>query len=170
MIYRFECLAMFLPLLAAQVALGQPFPRQGPGPQGMPGERMRRIEQFKKVRLMEVLQLDEQESIRFFARYGRFEDEVRKLERERNTIIDDLDSLVKQDEKPESYQKDFDDLIVLGQKVADARARFYKDAQQVLTPQQVAKVVVFERDFGRELREMIQDVQRERRRGPGPPY
>lgn len=170
MIYRFECLAMFLPLLVAQVALGQPFPRQGSGPQGMPGERMRRIEQFKKVRLMEVLQLDEQESIRFFARYGRFEDEVRKLERERNTIIDDLDSLVKQDEKPESYQKDFDDLIVLGQKVADARARFYKGAQQVLTPQQVAKVVVFERDFGRELREMIQDVQRERRRGPGPPY
>jgi hypothetical protein len=168
MIYRFRRLSIFLPLFLAQVVFGQPFPRQGPGPQGMPGERMRRIEQFKKVRLMEVLQLDDQESVHFFNRYGKFEDEVRGLERERNAIIDDLDSLVKQDEKPEGYQKDFDALIAVGQRVADARARFYKDMQEVLTPQQVAKLVVFERDFGRELREMIQDVQRERRRGPGP--
>ncbi|MGA9364477.1 MAG: hypothetical protein WBW16_08930 [Bacteroidota bacterium] len=168
MIYRFKFLAIFLPLLLVQAVFTQPFQRQGPGPPGMPGERMRRIEQFKKVRLMEVLQLDDQESVRFFNRYGKFEEEVRGLERERNAIIDDLDSLVKQDEKPEAYQKDFDDLIALGQKVADARARFYKDVQGVLTPQQAAKLVVFERDFGRELREMIQDVQRERRRGPGP--
>jgi Spy/CpxP family protein refolding chaperone len=128
---------------------------------------MHRVEQFKKIRLMEVLKLDEDESIRFFNRYDKFEEEMRGLERERNKIIDDVDSLVKQDGKDAAYQKDFDELIALGQKVADTRTHFYNEVRGILTPQQVAKLIVFERDFGRELREIIQDVQRERRRGPG---
>jgi len=128
---------------------------------------MRRVEEFKKIRLMEVLNLNDEESIRFFNRYDKFQEELRGLERERNKIIDDVDSLVKQDGKAEAYGKDFDELIALGQKVADARAHFYNEIRGILTPQQVAKLIVFERDFGRELREIIQDVQRERRRCPG---
>jgi Spy/CpxP family protein refolding chaperone len=128
---------------------------------------MHRVEQFKKIRLMEVLKLDENESIRFFNRYDKFEEEIRGLERDRNKIIDDLDSLVKQDGADSAYQKDFDELIALGRKVADTRTHFYREIRGILTPQQVAKLIVFERDFGRELREIIQDVQRERRRGPG---
>jgi Spy/CpxP family protein refolding chaperone len=119
---------------------------------------------------MEELKLNEEQSVRFFNRYDKFEQELRELERERNGIIDDLDSLLEQDEKKEAYQKEFDRLISLGQKVANARMRFYNEIQGLLTPQQVAKVIVFERDFGRELRDIIQDVRRERRRGLGPPY
>jgi Spy/CpxP family protein refolding chaperone len=128
---------------------------------------MRRVEEFKKIRLMEVLKLNDDESIRFFNRYDKFQEELRGLEHERNRIIDDVDSLVKQDAKAEAYGKDFDELIALGQKVADARVHFYTEVRGLLTPQQMAKLIVFERDFGRELREIIQDVQRERRRAPG---
>lgn len=170
MTYKSNCLAILLPLLLLQVAFAQPFPPERPGPHRPPGERTRRLEHFKKIRLMEVLHLDEQESIRFFSRYDKFEEELRKLERERSRIIDDLDSLAKHEEKAEAYQKDFDDLIALGPRLADVRMRFYKDIRAILTPRQVAELIVFERDFGRELREIIQDVQRERRRGPGPPY
>jgi len=167
MTYRFGYLTIFFTLVLLQVAFAQTFPPQRPNFPRAPGERMQRLEQFKKIRLMEVLQLGEQESIRFFSRYDKFQEELRGLERERSNIIDDLDSLVKRDEKSEAYQKDFDEIVALGQRVADARTRFYKEVRGILTPRQVAKLIVFDRDFGRELREIIQDVQRERRRGPG---
>jgi Spy/CpxP family protein refolding chaperone len=168
--FGMHCLQISLFLLFVGAASAQP--REGPRrvPPWAPEDRMRRVEQFKKVRLMEELKLKDEESIRFFSRYDKFEDELRGLERERNGVIDDLDSLLKQDKKGQVYQKDFDELVAIGQKVADARMRFYNEIRGILTPEQVAKVIVFERDFGKELRDIIQDVRRERRRGSGPPY
>jgi Spy/CpxP family protein refolding chaperone len=168
--YGMHCLQISLFLFFVGAVSAQPRQGQRRGPPWAPEDRMHRVEQFKKIRLMEVLKLKDEESIRFFSRYDKFEDELRGLERERNRIIDDLDSLLKQDGKGEAYQKDFDELVALGQKVADARMRFYNEIRGILTPQQVAKVIVFERDFGKELRDIIQDVRRERRRGSGPPY
>ena len=129
-----------------------------------PPERMERLQQFKKLRLMEVLNLNEEESVRFFARYNKFEEQLRDLDQERNVIVDDLEKLVKQGDQGEAFQKDFDELLALGQKVADARIAFYNEVRGLLSPQQVAKFLVFERNFNRDLRDIIQDVQRERRR------
>jgi Spy/CpxP family protein refolding chaperone len=168
--YGMHCLQVSLFLFFVGTAAAQPPQAQRRGQPWAPEDRMRRVEQFRKVRLMEELKLKDEESIRFFSRYDKFGDELRGLERERNRIIDDLDSLLKEDEKGEAYQKDLDQLIALGQKVDNARMRFYNEIRGILTPQQVAKVIVFERDFGRELRDIIQDVRRERRRGSGPPY
>lgn len=167
MLYKLDSLTVLFLSFFLQAAQAQPPPGRPPHPPWVPEDRMHRVEQFKKIRLMEVLKLDEDESVRFFNRYNKFEEEIRGLERERNKIIDDVDSLVKQGREDEAYQKDFDELIALGQKVANTRTRFYNEIRGILTPQQVAKLIVFERDFGRELREIIQDVQRERRRGPG---
>ncbi len=148
-------------LVCSNVVRSQP---RMPGP-GMEG-RMERLQQFKKLRLIEVLNLNEEESIKFFARYNKFEEELRDLEQQRNGILDNLETLIRREEKEEAYKKDFDDLLALGQKLSDARVRFYNDARGMLTPKQVAKLLVFERNFNRDLREMIQDVQRERRREP----
>jgi Spy/CpxP family protein refolding chaperone len=134
-----------------------------PGPPAME-ERMERLQQFKKLRLMETLNLNEEESIKFFARYNKFEEELRDLEQQRNSILDDMENLIKHEEKEEAYKKDFDDLLALGQKLVEARTRFYKDARTMLTPVQTAKLLVFERNFNRDLREAIRDVQRDRRR------
>jgi len=133
-----------------------------------PRDRFERLQQLKKLRLMEVLGLAEEESVRFFTRYNKFENELRDLESQRNGVIDDLEAALKRGEKPEVYQKGFDQLEALGKKVGDARLQFYEDARKLLTAEQVAKLIVFERNFNRDLREMIQDVQRERRRGMMP--
>ncbi len=133
-----------------------------------PRDRFERLQQLKKLRLMEVLGLAEEESVRFFARYNKFENELRDLESQRNGVIDDLEAALKRGEKAEVYQRGFDQLEALGKKVADARLQFYEDAKKLLTAEQVAKLIVFERNFNRDLREMIQEVQRERRRGFAP--
>lgn len=160
-----SCLLIPALALGFQVASAQRLPPPRGGPDRTPEQRMERLQQLKKLRLMEVLKLNEEESIRFFTRYNKFEEELRDLERERNGIIDDLETQLKEGEKVESLEKGFDDLLAMGQKMADARVRFYKEIRGMLTPEQVAKLIVFERNFNRDLRDIIQDVQRERRRG-----
>lgn len=164
-LFVLKCVMISVLLFALQVASAQRMSAQRRGPDRAPEQRMERLQHLKKLRLMEVLKLNEEESIRFFTRYNKFEEELRDLEHERNDIIDDLETQLKEGQKVESLEKGFDDLFALGQKVVDARIRFYKEVRGMLTPQQVARLIVFERNFTRDLREIIQDVQRERRRG-----
>lgn len=123
---------------------------------------MERVQQLKKLRLMEELRLGEEESVRFFTRYNKFEDELRDLEIERNKIIDNIEAALRRGEKGEAFEKDFDRFLTLGQKVAEARVRFYNEVRKLLRPEQVAKLIVFERNFNRDLREMIQEARRQR--------
>ena len=159
-------LLVFLILIVSLLSFSREVLSQPRVPGPAMEERMERLQQFKKLRLMETLNLNEEESIKFFARYNKFEEELRGLEQQRNRILDDLEGLIKQEEKEEAYNKDFEDLLSLGQKLVDARHRFYNEARAMLTPTQTAKLLVFERNFNRDLREIIQDVQRERRREP----
>ena len=136
--------------------------RQLPG--RTPEERRGRLEQFKKIRLMEVLNLNEEGSIRFFTRYNKFQEQLRQLERDRNAVIDHIERQLKEGEKGKAFQKDFDEFLGLGQKLVALHTNFHNGIREILTPEQVAKLVVFERNFNREISKIIQDVQRERRR------
>ncbi|HXG00266.1 MAG TPA: hypothetical protein VNL69_05740, partial [Bacteroidota bacterium] len=64
-------------------------------PQGSPmlGPGAQRVEQLKKVRMMEVLKLDEETSIRFFSRYNKYQDELREIQRNREAIYRTMESL-----------------------------------------------------------------------------
>ena len=57
-------------------------PMRGPGAE--------RIEQFKKVRLIEVMNMDEETSIRFFARYNKHLESMRTIQKDHNALIDQL--------------------------------------------------------------------------------
>ena len=59
----------------------------------MRGRGAERLEQYKKLRLMEVLKLDEETSLKFFARYNRQRDELADLNQKRNGLLDELAKL-----------------------------------------------------------------------------
>lgn len=65
---RKTCLLMFGFAAVAMLAVAQE--NQAPAP----GRALERVEQFKKIRLMEVLNLDEESSIKFFARYNKHQE------------------------------------------------------------------------------------------------
>lgn len=133
--------------------------------QERPGHSMERIESFKKVRMMEVLKLDEQLSIKFLARYNKHHDDVRALEQESNHLVDKLESLIAGGAGDDEYARTFAELREIGKKTVEARMQFVIDLKDILTQRQIAEYVVFERKFGRELRNILRDVQRERFRG-----
>jgi hypothetical protein len=128
-----------------------------------------RIEQFKKIRLMDALKMDEETSIRFFSRYNKHSTAMRDIGKNRNDRIDQLQKLIHTDASDEDINKAITDITVLDGKMMDERSRFMTELREVLTVKQLGKYVVFERNFNQNLRELMREVARDRweHRKPG---
>lgn len=133
---------------------------QGPGQmRGMPGER---IEQFKKVRMLEALKLDEETSVRFISRYNKHQEEMKDLEQQRRELLGQLRALRQSNASNTDLEKALADLRSLQDKLIQARQRYIDDLKQVLTSRQIADYVIFEENFVQNLRDIMRDMQRER--------
>ncbi len=131
----------------------------------MQGPAAERLEQFKKIRLMEVLKLDEETSVKFFSRYNKQREELVALNQKRNDLLDELAKLRRANAAEEEYQKALNGIRGLARSAVEIRERFFDDAGKILTPKQMAEYLVFERNFIRNVREIMRDMQRERMRG-----
>ena len=121
-----------------------------------------RIESFKKVRMLESLKLDEEQSAKFIARYNKHQDTMHGFEKERNELVDKLDVQSKSDAGDDDYSRTFNLLLDVDKKISGERLRFLTELKEVLTNKQIAEYIVFERNFVQELRQAVRDVQRER--------
>lgn len=123
-----------------------------------------RVESYKKVRMLEVLKLDEDQSVKFVGRYNKHQDTMHGFEKDRNVLVNKLDEQTQSDVKDSEYDETFNNLLNLDKKISDERLQFLGEIKEVLSRRQVAEYIVFERNFARELRQAIRDVQRERMR------
>jgi hypothetical protein len=147
------CLLFF----AMNITLGQE--RHGAG---QPWGGFDRIESFKKVRMLEVLKLGEDQSVKFVSRYNKHQDTMHGFEKERNELVDKLDEEARSDSKDADYDQSFNSLLDLDKKISGERLHFIDDIKEILSHKQIAEYIVFERNFAKELRQAIRDVQRER--------
>lgn len=151
----FATMALSLLLLGASPAAGQP--RHGDHSQWPD-----RIESYKKVRMLEALKLDEDQSVKFVTRYNKHQETMRGYEKDRNELIDKLDSLTRSDANDADYDGIYGDLLDIDKKISGERQKFLSELKEILSHKQIAEYIVFERNFVQELRQAVRDVQRER--------
>lgn len=145
-------------LLFAQSGSGQqPFP-----PGGHPGMGPERLEKYKKLRLIEALDLKEEDAVRFMAKYTTHENNLHDLMKQRMELIDQLELLLRTQASDKEFQKLFTQLEENEQKMFNERKRFQNEIKSSLTTEQAAKFLVFDRNFNRELHEAMQEMRRER--------
>ena len=121
-----------------------------------------RIESYKKVRMMEALKLDEDQSVKFVRRYKKHRDTVHEFEKERSALVNKLDEQAQSDAKDPEFDETVNNLLELDKKISGERIQFLGEIKEVLSRKQIAEYIVFERDFAKELRRAIRDVQKER--------
>ncbi len=156
-------LALLLLVAAATTALAQPFGPPG-GPPGGP-RSMERVEQFRKVRLVEMLALSEDQSVRFFARLNEHETAMRALGREKSDLLDRLERLVRNEAPAKEFEAMIPQVTAIDDRVNTERRRFFDGLSDLLTVEQRGKFLLFERQFERELREAMREVRQRRYRG-----
>jgi Spy/CpxP family protein refolding chaperone len=153
---------IFLLLFLTTGAMAQP-PMGGPPPEGPRREKIRqRIKTLKIWKLTEELQLNEQQSQRFFPIYNAFEADRQRLDDQRLEIIDKLDSLTSQDNTPDAEINSLlDRLEELDRQQASQRLEFRNKLKDILTTRQIGELVVFEVKFQRQIQDIIRDVRTE---------
>lgn len=126
-----------------------------------------RIEHFRKVRLIEILDMKEEQSVRFFARLNEHDNAKRDLIKEKMDILDRIDRLVRNHADDKEFVREFADVAAVNAKIFQEDGRFFDSLSDILSAEQRGKYLLFERHFERELREAMRDVQRRRMRMGG---
>jgi hypothetical protein len=133
---------------------------------GPPGRGVERIEQWKKIRLIEMLDLKEEVSVRFFARMNEHEKQKREMMMEREEVMERLERLIRVGAPAAEYEKAFSDIGGIDARASSADREFFDGLSDILTIEQRAKLVLFERRFEGELREAMKEQFRRRRAAP----
>ena len=89
-----------------------------------PSKALERVEQFKKIRLMEVLALDEQTSIKFFARYGKHQRLLQELRRKQVQSLAKVQSMRKAKAADSEYARLIEELQSLEGESRDAKLKY----------------------------------------------
>lgn len=126
----------------------------------------KKIDQLERLKLMEILELDEETFIRFFARHSEHKSNVRLSMQGQDKKIADMDAIIKS-ARPitdKEYADILNDYVEGEKKILQDREAYLKSLQAILKPEQVCKLVVFEKKFRDEIRDiLLKDRNRKRK-------
>ena len=126
------------------------------------GKAAERIEQFKKLRMMEILDLDEQTSIKFFARYNKNLEIMKMLRQKQVKALGRIQDLRKGKASDSEFGSVISELQALDEQINQAKSKYINELKDVLTNKQLAEYLVFELRFQQNLRDLIRDVLKNR--------
>ena len=141
---------VILVLLIAGTTFSQGYRKHKWGPR----EKMDQLEQIK---LLEVLDLDEETSVRFITRRNEFKDLHRETMEERKSLISEMEQALNEGKTQDEfdYESSMSKLENLEKKFIQQRIAFIKSLNDLLTTEQIAKLIVFESKFMEEVRNVI---------------
>jgi hypothetical protein len=117
---------------------------------------MHRVEQLERVKLIESLNLSEEQAVRFFARRNEHRKEIESINRKIDELMEEIDRILNSGEIKESYLKKLNEEILLNrEKIELKRKQFVLSLNDILSTEQISKLLLFERRFHEEIRDLI---------------
>jgi len=118
-----------------------------------------KLEQLEKIKLIESLDMDEDTSIRFFARRNESKREIQSLEKKTEDIIFELEkSFNTEDKNQDEKQKQLiSEMLKNRESIELKRNQFINSLGDILSTEQIAKLIVFEKKFRDEIRNVLFD-------------
>src|SRR5579862_5105419 len=149
---------LFLIVLLGTMACAQEWDYHGHG-----GKNRERLDEFRKMKLIEVLGLTEDESVHFFAKQTAHEKTIRDLMKTRNDALDKIHELESKKAGADEYSKPVSDVLATDGSLYKERERYQDELKTFLAPDKFAKYLLFERNFGRNLRDAMGTMYKDRR-------
>jgi len=120
-------------------------------------EAAEKIFQLEKIKLIEVLEMDEETAIRFFARRSELKKTTDEIQNKIEEIIKNLEVVDKAgkvytESELITYINDFNNLNL---QMSQRRTEFINSLNDILTYDQIRRLIVFERKFKDELRRAL---------------
>lgn len=123
-----------------------------------------KIERLEKIKLIEALELNEETTLRFFSRRAEHRKTMQSLQDAADNKIIELEKALQNPNIQDSeLKKILSEYQSLEQKMANERASFINSLNDLLDQKQLSRLIVFERRFKQELRDVIlRERQRKR--------
>jgi len=150
---------LFITLLTVILLTSISFPQQMKE-KGM--KNREKLEQLEKIKLIEALDLDEETSIRFFARRNDSKKEIQDLEMKAEDIISELEKSFNSENKNQSENQKqlISEMLKTRESIELKRNQFISSIYDILTVEQIGKLIVFEKKFRDEIRQVLFDKKR----------
>ena len=118
---------------------------------------MKKIEELEKVKLLDVLNLDEATSAKLFTRRNQNRTKIWDIEDKINNDLQNIEFEIKKgkDEDVNKIQKMNEEYLNLSMEVEKEKLSFLRSLSDILTPEQIGKYIVFERKFRDEIRDLL---------------
>ena len=121
------------------------------------------LEQLRTLKMLEMLDLQEDQDIEFLTSYKNFRQELHELRLKKMDILEKMSNLVKNpDIDDEDLYPVIDEYLRNNEKFKEVHDKFVIKMKTVLTPDQLAKFIIFEERFEAELLERIKDFRHQR--------
>lgn len=133
-------------------------------PDDMPmGRGRKRIEELRRIKMIDALQLSEEQAVRLFAREKDLLQAERTLTTQREAAIERLSTLAAGGSDGD-ITIEVDRVGAISREMLTKRQEYLASLRDILSAQQIARLIVFEYEFRRELREMLQQARSRQRR------
>jgi len=113
-----------------------------------------KYEQLEKVKLIELLNLDEETTLKFFARRNESKSKMREINDELHKLMDKVGDRIREEKKidDQTSVKYIARIQELEKMHHTERERFLKSVENILTKEQMLKYLLFENRFRDEVR------------------
>jgi hypothetical protein len=119
---------------------------------------LQKIEQLEKIKLIEALNLDDATSTKFFVRKKDFNQKRKQYIEQIDNLTDQIEQGIKSGKlsaDDPAYSKMIDEYIGVDQDFLRLRADFISSLKDILSEEQIAKYIVFEKKFREEIQDLI---------------
>ena len=134
---------------------------QGPGVDGK-GDRKQNFELLHMWRLVDELEIDEEQAMRVFPAFRRHKVQRDSLERRHRVLLAVIKRQLAEDTEDDALLASMRKVSAAGDEIEDAKKAFQTDLARLLSARQQAKLLLFEMTFRTDLVDLVR-----RSRGAG---
>ena len=133
------------------IASMQTFAQMGDGP---PRHMREKLDQLEKIKLIEALDMDEETTLKFFSRRNEHQMKMDELVNRADEIILQMEVIFKSGKVyTEAELKSLiNEANTIHNEIGQEKSKFINSLDDILTTEQIAKLIIFERRFKDELR------------------
>lgn len=115
---------------------------------------LKRIDQLEKVKLLEILDMNEETSVKFFVRRKEFKQRQRQMQDAVDSLHENLHRQLEAGGKTD-YKTLINEIIQKEDELMKSRMEYIRSQEDILNDEQIAKLIIFEREFRKELQDLL---------------
>jgi hypothetical protein len=115
----------------------------------------KRFQELEKIKLLEILELDEETTLKFFSRRNQAKKNMEEIMKKSDDIYDKIEKAIAGEGNEDEYDSLIEDAMMIEKGMMSEKSKFIHSLNDILTRKQVLKFVLFERKFKRDVRDLL---------------